>query len=224
MREVLKRYVIKIWPFLFQYLPKTVMVKRFNEKISLLRLFQKDHARWRVIQARKMGAKVGERCRFYSLNFFTEPYLIEIGNDVVISGEVIFITHDGAILLLKKEIPNLRGFFGKIKIGNNCFIGMRATILPNVEIGDNCIVGAGAVVTQSFPDNSVLIGNPAKVAFKTSMYTKMRKNSPYIVRSKKFPHPIRIADDIKKEMILKHFENLPEKSKFKRRNSTDNNS
>ena len=44
------------------------------------------------------------------------------------------------------------GNFGKIKIGNNCFIGMGAIILPNVEIGNNCIVGAGAVVMNSFPD------------------------------------------------------------------------
>ncbi|MDO4931779.1 MAG: DapH/DapD/GlmU-related protein [Prevotellaceae bacterium] len=41
-------------------------------------------------------------------------------------------------------------------MGNNCWIGTRCIILPGVEIGDNCIVGSGAVVTRSFPANSII--------------------------------------------------------------------
>lgn len=49
-----------------------------------------------------------------------------------------------------------------IIIGENCWIGMNAVILPGVILGDNTIVGAGAVVTKSFPEgNCVLIGVPA---------------------------------------------------------------
>ena len=50
-----------------------------------------------------------------------------------------------------------------IKIGERCWIGANAVILPGVEIGDNVIVGAGAVVTKSFPSNSILIGTPAHI-------------------------------------------------------------
>ena len=53
--------------------------------------------------------------------------------------------------------------FGKIKIGNNVFIGMRSIILPGVTIGDNVIVGAGSIVTKDIPSNSVVAGVPARV-------------------------------------------------------------
>jgi len=49
-----------------------------------------------------------------------------------------------------------------IKIGKNCWIGTNAVLLPGVQIGDNTVVGAGAVVTKSFPINSIIVGNPAK--------------------------------------------------------------
>lgn len=54
--------------------------------------------------------------------------------------------------------------FGRpIVIGNNVWVGMGATILPGVWIGDNSVVAAGAVVTKSFPANSVIGGVPAKI-------------------------------------------------------------
>lgn len=49
-----------------------------------------------------------------------------------------------------------------IRVGCRCWIGANAVILPGVELGDNVAVGANAVVTKSFPDNVVIIGNPAK--------------------------------------------------------------
>ena len=45
--------------------------------------------------------------------------------------------------------------FGRIRIGNNCFIGARSTILPGVTIGDNSIVAVGAVVNKSIPSGEV---------------------------------------------------------------------
>jgi carbonic anhydrase/acetyltransferase-like protein (isoleucine patch superfamily) len=50
-------------------------------------------------------------------------------------------------------------------IGDGSLIGIQAVILNNAKIGRNCIVGAGSVVTEGkeFPDNSLIIGAPAKV-------------------------------------------------------------
>jgi acetyltransferase-like isoleucine patch superfamily enzyme len=51
-----------------------------------------------------------------------------------------------------------------IRIGDNCWIGAGAIILPGVQLGNHVIVGAGAVVTKSFTQNNIAIaGNPAKV-------------------------------------------------------------
>lgn len=49
-------------------------------------------------------------------------------------------------------------------IGDNCLIGMNSTILNGAKIGKNCIVGAGALVAENkeFPDNSLIIGVPAR--------------------------------------------------------------
>lgn len=50
-------------------------------------------------------------------------------------------------------------------IGDECLIGMGATILDGARIGDRCIVGANALVTQRFvaPPGSMILGAPAKV-------------------------------------------------------------
>ncbi len=200
--EIIKKITIKIGIWAFSFFPENYYLKKIKKKFFLADLRRTDWALWNVEKAISMGVKVGKNCRFYSINFFSEPYLVEIGNDVIVSGEVIFVTHDGSVYLLKGELPNIRGYYGRIKIGNNCFIGMGAIILPNVEVGNNCIIGAGSVVSQSFPDNSVIMGNPAKVVFKTELYKKMRTKSKNIVFSDEYPFPKRIPDSIKKKIIL----------------------
>lgn len=49
-------------------------------------------------------------------------------------------------------------------VGENSLVGMGAIILNGAKIGANCIVGAGALVTEvkEFPDNSLIVGSPAK--------------------------------------------------------------
>ena len=43
-----------------------------------------------------------------------------------------------------------------IKIGNNCWIGSKVTILDGVTIGSGCVIAAGSVVTKSFSENSII--------------------------------------------------------------------
>lgn len=52
-------------------------------------------------------------------------------------------------------------------IGDNCYIGAGAKILGDVRIGENCQIGAGAVVLKSVPDNSVVVGAPARIVGET---------------------------------------------------------
>ena len=48
-------------------------------------------------------------------------------------------------------------------IGDNVYIAANATVIGDVHIGNNVIIGAGSVVVKDIPDNSVAVGNPARV-------------------------------------------------------------
>lgn len=152
----------------------------------------------RIKYLRKQGMKIGEHCSINTMSFSTEPYLIEIGDHVAIAGGTDFITHDGAIWCFRDEIINA-DIFGKIKIGNNVFIGNSCTILPNTIIGDNCIVGAGSVARGKFPDNSVIVGNPAKLVVKMNVQKFLYLQNPGLLKTKNMP------PSLKTKTIKKHF-------------------
>ncbi|WP_418651006.1 acyltransferase [Tenacibaculum aestuariivivum] len=105
--------------------------------------------------------KIGTGCSIATKYFGSEPYLIELGNHVQITNDVKFFNH-GAAWVLREKYPKM-DFFGKIRIGNNVYIGNNALILPGVTIGDNVIVAAGSVVTKSIPNGSIVGGNPSKI-------------------------------------------------------------
>ena len=118
-----------------------------------------------------IGVNFGKNCRFYTRYFGSEPYLISFGNNVIVSDNVKFITHDGSYALLNKQNQR-RYFISEINIGNNVFIGSSSIILPGTNIGDNVIIGAGSVVTKSIPSNTVFAGNPAKKIKTFQEFTK----------------------------------------------------
>ena len=202
MNKNIPLYILIKCRHLLNFLPRIRLFAKLKKKINLKILFKKDKALWRVETAREMGATVGENCRFYSLGFFSEPYLVEIGSNVIISGKVKFLTHDGSYYLFKSR--NDGCVYGKIKIGNNCFIGLSVIITPNTTIGDNCIIGAGAVIRGKIPDNSVVIGNPGKIMYKTPIIKKLLLSSKGQVT-----HPWG-DEQLRKKIIINHFNNLPQ--------------
>lgn len=121
----------------------------------------------KVSYLRKQGAKIGEGTRLlcHTNSFGSEPYLIKVGKDCFFSDNVLMTTHDGGVKVL-----NSLDYFGgtsadkvaPIVIGDNCFIGNGAKILPGVTIGNNVIIGTGSVVTKDIPDNIIAAGVPAK--------------------------------------------------------------
>lgn len=147
------------------------MLYNYYEYIKIVfmeKILKKDCMNLKLIRYRRQGAKIGENVRAFSKITSAEPYLIEIGNNVTISSEVKFTTHDSSIIKICKDKTDI---FGRIKIGNNCFIGRSSIILPGVTLADNIIVGAGSVITKSFYKEGVVIaGNPAKVISDIKQY------------------------------------------------------
>jgi len=174
------------------------MSVRYLSDRLILNFIAKAGSKTRIRYWRRKGMKIGQNCLINNVNFSTEPYLIEIGNHVAIAAGTDFITHDGAVWCFREEMQNA-DLFGTIKIGNNVFIGNNCTILPNTVIGDNCIIGAGSVVRGQFPDNSVIIGNPAKVVLSMSMQRLLYLQNPNFMEIRNLPRKD------KTRAIKKHF-------------------
>lgn len=82
----------------------------------------------------------------------TNPKGLHVGAYTHIAFGAVVLTHD-----------MVRKLHTTTRIGENCFIGANAIIMPGVTIGDNAIVAAGAVVTKDVKSRSIVAGNPAVV-------------------------------------------------------------
>jgi sugar O-acyltransferase (sialic acid O-acetyltransferase NeuD family) len=51
---------------------------------------------------------------------------------------------------------------GDVQVGQGCYLGSNATIKDGVKIGDACLIGMGSTVLKDVPENTVVVGNPAR--------------------------------------------------------------
>ena len=87
---------------------------------------------------------------------------VEIGSDVLFAGDVFISDLQHGFGGPGRHPLNEPISVKSVRIGNGCWIGERACIMPGVELGDGCVVGANAVVTKSFPAYSIVAGVPAR--------------------------------------------------------------
>lgn len=100
------------------------------------------------------GTLLNQRC------LFTRADDIVIGENCAIAFEVMFLTVSHRMGgSFKRAEENVTG---KIQVGNGCWIGARAIILPGVHIKDGCVIAAGAVVTKDCEPNGLYAGVPAR--------------------------------------------------------------
>jgi len=124
---------------------------------------------------------------FISPRCFFGNYQLSIGDGCFVNYDCVFDNHEGPITIGTGCTIAMQVFFctsthqigvqscragavtGKpIIVGNGCWIGARAMILPGVEIGSGTIVGAGSVVTKNCEPNCIYGGTPARLIRKLS--------------------------------------------------------
>ena len=95
---------------------------------------------------------------------------ISIGNHVTLAPRVHVLAHDAStkLFLDYTRVSN-------VTIGDNVFVGAGTIVLPGVTIGSNVVIGAGSVVSQDIPDNSLAMGNPARVVKSLDDYLNREK-------------------------------------------------
>lgn len=116
----------------------------------------------------KIGkSHIGEQVIFDSLY----PENIEIGDYSAITMRCIILTHFVEVAEKTEKNKGGRIFVkGKVKIGNNVFIGAQTVICKPVTIGDDCIIAAGSVVVKDIPAGEIWGGVPAKFIKKRPEY------------------------------------------------------
>lgn len=96
--------------------------------------------------------KIGKNCKIQAFTFI--PDLVTLEDNVFVGPHVCFTN--------VKKPPTDKKNWQSTLVKRGAKIGAGAVILPGLIIGENAFVGAGAVVTKSVPDNTTVVGNPAR--------------------------------------------------------------
>jgi len=125
---------------------------KFNDGIFLTVWEQTDKEQKTVIE-------IGDNCNFGAYNHITAINSIKIG-DNCLTGKWVTITDNSHGItdfsdLLKPPLHRKVFSKGKVIIGDNVWIGDKATILPDVTIGDGAVIGANSVITKDVPPMTV---------------------------------------------------------------------
>tara|TARA_Y100000996_G_scaffold207131_1_gene162521 strand:+ start:2180 stop:2710 length:531 start_codon:yes stop_codon:yes gene_type:complete len=151
---------------------------KINLRLKILRswllhksAFSSINSSWIVSLQRSRGVNIGKNCHFspYVLIDLIYPGMISIGDNVTIgSNTMIFAHYNPTANKLLKENGYPRDV-KQVTIEDGAVIGPGSIITMGTTIGKNSIIGAGSVVSNTIPDLSVALGNPARVIKKINL-------------------------------------------------------
>lgn len=117
------------------------------------------------MEGNNITIKIGDNCSFnYDVHLCAQGDNMNIlfGKDCMIANRIIVRTSDSHPIydLANNQMTNPPS---SIIIGDHVWIAPQARIFKGVNIGSNSIIGSGAIVTKDIPENSLVVGIPAKV-------------------------------------------------------------
>ena len=115
-----------------------------------------------LIDVAGASIEIGDQSRINGVYIHAQKKIV-IGKMCVIASGVNIIDSNGHILYSADRTKKERDLPEEIIIGNNVWVGVNSIILKGTKIGDNSVVGAGSVVKGTYPENSLIVGNPATV-------------------------------------------------------------
>lgn len=86
---------------------------------------------------------------------------IVIGDHVMVLPNTV-LSHDD-IIGAYTSIAGCASISGNVRVGESCYIGAHAVIKEGITIGDGSLVGMGSIVLRDVPENTVVVGNPARI-------------------------------------------------------------
>jgi acetyltransferase-like isoleucine patch superfamily enzyme len=108
--------------------------------------------------------RVGDRVVFGGHDTVNCYLHVEIGDDCLFADQVYVGDFDHRYRDLETPIQRQGIVKSPVRIGPDCWLGVGSTILRGTTVGEGSVVGASTVVRGRFPDRSVIVGNPGRLA------------------------------------------------------------
>lgn len=138
---------------------KKLVLKAMYKK----KLFFGKNIYWRsnfiVRVGKKAFLKIGDNVFFNDNCSLNCLGTIKIGCNTLFGENVKLYDHNHNFKYKDKLISRQGYKIGKIKVGDNCWIGSNVILLKGAEVGDNVVIGAGCIISTKIPSDSIVTAN-----------------------------------------------------------------
>lgn len=174
-------------PVKYYWAFKTLLYKPFYKKIGFMTYMGRPlyvegkknieiGNRTRILPGLRIEAlndgsiQIGNNCVIeQNVHIISEGQILKIGDDTTISANAFISNVDHDYSDINKSVMDQSLIRKHTEIGEGCFIGFGAVILPGTKLGKHCVVGSNAVIKGEFPDYCVIVGAPGKIVKKYSI-------------------------------------------------------